>query len=129
MSPRTLFLTLAALIALAVGTFSLLLPDVLLASKGVPVEPGARIWVREVGVLLIAAGATAWLVRRHADSATLRALMIGNAVVQFGLLPIEAAAYVAGVITQVSGIVPNTLLHLVLGCGFVACAVQMRRAS
>lgn len=129
MASRTSFLTLASLIALPVGAFALLLPDTLLASKGVPVDAGTRVWVREVGVLLLAAGVTAFLVRRHADSATLRALMVGNAIVQFGLLPIEPAAYVTGVVTRLSGIVPNTVLHLMLGCGFLACAIQMRRAS
>ena len=44
---------------------------------------------------------------------TLRAILIGNLVVQVGLFPIELIAYANGTITKVSGIVPNTTLHVV----------------
>ena len=77
-----------------------------------------NVWVREVGVLVVAIGVTAFLVRGQPDSPTLRALLIGNVVVQLGLLSVEVIAYARGVITKLSGIVPNTLLHVALAAGF-----------
>ena len=91
MSRRT-FLTLASIIALGVGGFALTAPAALLASKGVVADAAAEVWVREVGLILIAVGVNAFLVKGHADSPTLRAFLIGNAVLQLGLLPIEIVA-------------------------------------
>jgi hypothetical protein len=73
------------------------------------------------------AGVIMFLVRRHAESPTLRAIFFGNAIVQIGLLPIELAAYHERVITRISGIIPNSLLHLVLASGFWVFAVRMTR--
>jgi hypothetical protein len=125
---RSLFLTLASLVALAVGSFALALPRTLLASKGVALpNEAAAIWVREVGVAIFALGVTLFLVRKHADSPTLRALFFGNALVQLGLLPIELSAYRERVITLASGIIPNSALHVLLASGFLVLAV--RRSS
>jgi hypothetical protein len=115
---RELFLTLASCVALAVGAFAAVLPRRLLAGKGVAPGPAATVWVREVGVLLVATGVTVFLVRSQPDSAALRAILIGSCVTQVGLLGIEPVAYARGVITKLSGIVPNTVLHVVLAAGF-----------
>lgn len=114
---RAVFLTLASGIALAVGAFALVAPSTLLASKGIS-SAAAGVWVREVGVLLVAVGISVFMVRHHGDSPTLRALLIGNLVVQLGLLPVEVLAYREGTITVLAGIVPNTLIHGLLACGF-----------
>jgi len=128
MRSRKLFLTLAALIALAVGSVALFAPALLLASKGVA-SATAEVWMREVGVLLIAAGVVSLLVRGEPDSPALRAVLLGNGLIQIGLFPIEIAAYQAGTIIALSGIVPNSLLHLVLGAGFAYHAFALRTAA
>lgn len=119
---RTTFLTLAAVIALAVGAFALLLPAALLATKGVSPTPSTLVWVREVGVLLLVVGVTALLVRSHPDSPTLRAFLLGNALLQLGLLPIELIAWSQGVIPRFSGIAPNSAVHVLLAAGFFSFA-------
>lgn len=124
---RKIFLTLASFIALAVGTFALIFPGILLESKGVAASDAVNIWVREVGVLLISVGVAAFLVRSHEDSPTLKAFFISNIVLQLGLLTIEPFAYANGIITKLSGIVPNTLLHVLLACGFAYYLVKMQR--
>ena len=122
---RKVFLTVASLIALGVGGFALAAPAAVLGSKGVLSSP-AEVWTREVGVLLIALGVMAFAVRSHAASSTLRVLMFGNAIVQLGLLPIEILAYQGGVITNVAGIIPNSIVHALLATGFLYFAVTMR---
>jgi hypothetical protein len=123
-----MFLTFAGVIALAVGTMALGFPQVLLASKGVVIGPAVVVWVREVGVALLAIGVMAMLVRRAPDSAAVRAFLVGNAVLQAGLFPIEIAAYQAGTITLLSGVVPNSVLHLLLASGFSWFAWRTRVA-
>ena len=124
---RRTFLAMASCIALLVGMFAVVAPGVLLESKGVTLNAGTIVWMREVGVLLVAMGITAFLIRGHEDSPTLKAFLIGNIVVQLGLLTIEPIAYANGVITKLSGIVPNTVLHVLLAGGFAFYAVQIRK--
>lgn len=119
---RSLFLTFAAVIAVGVGGVALLAPDAMLESKGITGNGAARVWMREVGALLLAIGVTVWLVRAHEDSPTLRALLWGNALIQLGLLPIELIAYAQGVIPVAAGVLPNTVVHVVLAFGFAAYA-------
>jgi hypothetical protein len=123
---RKTFLTIASLIALAVGLYALVAPELLLQSKGVEVNAGTMIWVREVGVMLVAVGLTVLMVRNHADSSTLKAVLLGNVVVQLGLLVIEPLAYQAGIITKLAGIAPNTMIHVLLASGFCYFALKMR---
>jgi hypothetical protein len=112
------FLTIAAGVALTVGTVAVLFPATLLASKGTVPSTAADVWMREVGVLLVSLGVIFWSVRHHVDSPTMRMLMLGNMLVQLGLLATETLAFAQGVITQLSGLVPNATLHVVLAAGF-----------
>src|SRR4051812_28755633 len=122
---RSTFLTFSAAVAVGVGCFAVMLPRALLESKGVVLpNDAAAVWVRELGVAVFALGVMLFLVRKHADTPTLRAVLYGNALVQLGLLPIEIAAQHERVLTRVAGIVPNSLLHVVLAFGFLACAAR-----
>ncbi|MES2948309.1 MAG: hypothetical protein V4858_07185 [Pseudomonadota bacterium] len=112
------FLTIAAAIALGVGTGAIVFPAALLASKGTVPSAAADLWMRETGVLLVCIGVVAGLVRSHTDSPTMRALMLGNLLVQLGLLATEVLGYANGVITQLSGVMPNSVLHIALAAGF-----------
>jgi len=123
---RQTFLTLGAAVALAVAAFALILPEALLDGKGVRPNPALVVWVREVGVLILAAGITVALVRKAPDSGALRGVLIGNAVLHLGLLPIELLAYAQGVLTKLGGVVPNSALHVALAFGFAVYARRMR---
>lgn len=124
---RKTFVSIAAFIAFAVGAFALIFPGILLESKGVVPNAAVEVWVREVGVLLISVGVAAFFYRGDADSPTLRAVFIGNIILQLGLLTIEPIAYANGIITKLSGIVPNTILHLLLAGGFAYYLMKMKQ--
>lgn len=126
MKSQNSFLTFAALIAIGVGGMALLAPEVMLSSKGIVGNKAARVWMGEVGAVLLAMGVVNWLIRAHEDSPTMRAVLWGNALLQVGLLPIELVAYVQGVIPTAAGIVPNTVLHVVLAVGFFTFARAIR---
>ena len=112
------FLSIASTIALGVGSAAVLFPAAMLASKGTVPSEAANLWMREVGVLLLCIGVIACMVRQHDDSPTLRVLMLGNLLVQLGLLATEVLGYAIGVITKLSGVAPNSVLHIVLAIGF-----------
>jgi hypothetical protein len=126
MTQRT-FLTLVSLIALSVGTFAVIAPADLLASKGVAPSEAGNLWARELGVALVGLSVATFLCRSHAPSPTLRAFLIGNAILQVGLFPIEILAYQRGIITNAAGIVPNSILHVLLAAGFVYFASRAPR--
>ena len=126
---RPIFLTLAAIIALLVGIVASTFPEVLLASKGVEIDAAVIVWVRQVGVALIGIGLVAFATRKHPDSPTMRAFLLGNAVHQALLAPIEVIAFQQGIITKLEGIVPNTILHLLLASGFLFFGMRMTPRS
>jgi len=116
---RPSFLTFSSVVALTVAAFALGYPSGLLAGKGVAPSPALLVWIRELGVLILAVSVTTFLVRKQPDSITLKGILIGNALLHFGLLPIELLAFSQGVIPKLSGVLPNSLLHALLGAGFV----------
>lgn len=116
---RKSFLTITGFIAFAVGCMALLLPAQLLEGKGVAPGHAVMVWVREVGVLLVALGVTTFLVRKDPDSPTMRTFLAGNALLQMAIFPIEIMAFATGTITKLGGILPNSILHVVLAFGFV----------
>ncbi|NBA88319.1 hypothetical protein GVN16_21280 [Emticicia sp. CRIBPO] len=116
---RPIFLTIASFIALSVGAFALLFPGVLLESKGVAPLAATSVWMRETGLLLLTLGIINFAVRKLKPSGTLKALLSGNIIIQIGLFVIELLAYSNDVITKLSGIIPNLILHILLAIGFV----------
>jgi hypothetical protein len=119
----TQLLTFMSVIAAIVGLFSIARPAQLLESKGAAVSPATVIWMRQVGVLIFAQGLTCFLLRNEPLNPAVRAFLAGAAVTQLGLLPIEISGYLRGSLTKLSGIVPNSVMHAVLGSVLLYCAV------
>lgn len=116
---RKLFLTIASLIALAIGALATAAPDVLLGQVKMAVpNPAALVMARTAGVLLLFAGLVAWLVRDHGDSPTMAALLKANVALQLMIIPIDPLAYVNGTFHTLGSFVPNTLIHIGLASGF-----------
>jgi len=124
---RTTLLTITGMTALAVGALAVVAPAFLIETVKVAVpSPSANVMARTVGVLLVSIGLLDLLVRRHADSPTMRALLIFNLVLQLAILPIDPLAFAAGTFTTLGSFVPNTVVHALLAAGF---ARELRRAA
>lgn len=113
------FLSIVSPVALIIGLIALFYPSLLLESKGVVPQESVKVWMSEVGVLLISTGIILFLVRKEEKSKALKAILIGNTIIQIGLLCIEILAYQRGVIKEISGIIPNSILHIILSIGFI----------
>ena len=122
---RKTFLSVVGALGLVIGCVALFAPAVILAGKGVDPSPAPLVWVREVGVLIVAQSVVVLLVRREPDTVALRAVLWGNALVHAGLFPVEIAAFRTGVIARIDGILPNSVLHLVCAVGFVVLATRV----
>jgi len=126
---RKTFLTFASLVPMLVGALALFAPAVLIVVvKGAETNGAAEVMARTVGVLLLSIGLVTFLVRGDSDSPTLRAVMIGNLVIQLALMPIDPLAYANGVFVGLGSFVPNTLLHLGLAAAFAYYLRAMHRS-
>jgi hypothetical protein len=98
-------------------------PESMLAGFGLAPSAAAKVLSRDVGATLIGLGVINWMAR-NATGEVLRALLVGNVVVQALELLINGYEIVIGDLpTQAAG---GLLIHLVLGAVFV---LAMRSTS
>lgn len=116
---RQLFLTLAACVALLIGTIALFFPAILLVEmKASTPNAVAIVMARTVGALLLSFGALNFMIRNDEPSKTLSKVLLANIILQAIILPIDPLAYFAGTYGSLGSFIPNTILHLVLIAGF-----------
>jgi hypothetical protein len=102
--------------ALVFGGALLVFPSSMLAGFGLAVPTEAKVLSRDVGATLIGLGVINWMAR-NATGEALRALLVGNVVVQALELLINGWEIVIGELpTQAAG---GLVIHLVLGAIFV----------
>ncbi|MDQ2914802.1 MAG: hypothetical protein M3T56_16360 [Chloroflexota bacterium] len=122
MSPR-LALMIGGVAAVVFGLALLVFPTSMLAGFGLAVPNEAKVVSRDVGATLIGLGVINWMAR-NATGDALRALLVGNVVVQALELVINGYEIAVGDLpTQAAG---GLLIHLILGAVFV---LAMRSAS
>jgi hypothetical protein len=109
--------------ALVFGLVLLVFPTSMLAGFGLAVPNEAKVLSRDLGATLIGLGVINWMAR-NATGDALRALLVGNVVVQALELLINGYEIAVGDLpTQAAG---GLLIHLALGAVFV---LAMRSAS
>ncbi|SRR2546430_7918087 len=91
-------------------------PESMLAGFGLATPVAAKVLSRDVGATLIGLGVINWMAR-NASGEALRALLVGNVVVQALELVINTYEIVAGDLPGQAA--PGLLIHLVLGAGFI----------
>jgi hypothetical protein len=124
---RKALLTVNGCAALAIGSFALTMPSVLLVDvKLAEPSAAANVMARTVGVLIMSMGFLSVRVRGDEDSPTLRSVVIANLLLHLGLLPIDPLAYASGAFRALGSFVPNTVLHLLLSAGLAFALVDLR---
>ena len=109
--------------ALLFGLALFVSPESMLAGFGVAAPASTRVLARDVGATLIGLGVINWMAR-NATGAVLRALLVGNVVVQALELLINGYEIVVGDLpSQAAG---GLVIHLVIGAVFV---LAMRSTS
>ena len=111
-----------AIAAFVFGLALLVFPTTMLAGFGLATPNEAVVLSRDVGSTLIGLGVINWMAR-NATGAPLRAILVGNVVVQ--ALELVVNGYEIAAAALPAQAVPGLVIHLVLGAIFVAA---MRRA-
>ena len=102
--------------AVLFGLVLLVFPSSALSAAGLAVPTEATVVARDVGATLIGLGLINWMAR-DATGQALRALLVGNVVVQALEFVVNLGEIVAGQVpTQAVG---GLLIHLVIGAIFV----------
>ena len=115
MSPR-LALMIGGVAAVVFGLALFVSPESMLAGFGVATPVSARVLARDVGATLIGLGVINWMAR-NATGELLRALLVGNVVVQALELLINGYEIVVDDLpTQATG---GLLIHLILDTMFI----------
>jgi hypothetical protein len=102
--------------ALVFGLALFVSPESMLAGFGLATPVAAKVLSRDVGATLIGLGVINWMAR-NASGETLRALLVGNVVVQ--ALELLVNAYEIAVQDLPTQAAPGLVIHLVLGAIFV----------
>src|SRR5438034_10546276 len=103
--------------ALLFGLALFVTPESMLAGFGVVAPASTKVLARDVGATLIGLGVINWMAR-NASRAAVRALLVGNVVVQALALGINTYEIVAG--DPPGQPAPGPLVHLVLGAFFIS---------
>ena len=102
--------------ALLFGLALFVTPESMLAGFGVVAPASTKVLARDVGATLIGLGVINWMAR-NATGEALRALLVGNVVVQALELVINTYEIVGGDLPGQAA--PGLLIHLVLGAVFI----------
>jgi hypothetical protein len=122
-SPR-LALMIGGVAAVVFGLALLVFPTSMLAGFGLAVPNEAKVLSRDAGATLIGLGVINWMAR-NATGDALRALLVGNVVVQALELLINGYEIAVGDLpSQAAG---GILIHLILGAVFVLAMRSVTR--
>jgi len=96
--------------------------------EGMGVESNASINVilQAMCVMLFTISVITFLARKDEGSIALRAILSGNIMMHLISIPIDWAAFYRGIFTQVSGILPGTVVHIILAVGFILCLKNLK---
>lgn len=114
---------IGAVAAFVFGLALTVFPTTMLAGFGLAVPDAAVVLSRDVGVTLIGLGVINWM-GRNATGEALRAILVGNVVVQALEIVVNTGEIIAGVLPgQAAG---GLVIHLVLGAIFVLAMTRAR---
>ncbi len=115
MKVRT-FLTVSAVILGLFGLAMILMPEKMADNFGFEISNLGRVLFRDLGATLLGVAAINWLARDVTDTAGLRAVILGNLVLQV----IETIVNVADISQDYMGSSAwgGVALHVILGAGF-----------
>ncbi len=113
---RRLFFLWSGLIALAMGIVLLVSPTLAAQLFGVTPSTATDLLFRAMGATIVSTGVLNLLVRLHADSASLRAVLIFNIVSQVLNIAVDLFGVAAGTVAM-SSMAPAQVVHLFILVG------------
>ena len=116
---RQTFFTIAASIGVLFSAYMILAPDKMMEGMGSQSSETTNIILQVMCVMLFSIAVMLFLARKDEGSIALRAIIIGNIVMHIASIPIDWIGYNKGIFTKISGLVPGTIIHIILAIGFI----------
>lgn len=126
---RKVFLLISGIIGLLFGVYMIAAPAAMMKGVGAPASEATNAVLQAMGATLIAVSIMLLAARNDAGSPALRGLLLGGFLMHLLELPVDWVAYNRGIFTEISGIIPGTVVHVVLGIGFLYYLVRMKKPA
>src|SRR5436309_1609203 len=109
---RQTFLTIAAAGGALFAVFMIASPAKMMEEMGSQPSDAANVLLQVVGAMMFSIAVILFLARKDEGSIALRAIIIGNIIIGIGSIPIDWIAYQRGIFTQISSLIPSTIVHI-----------------
>jgi hypothetical protein len=116
---RQTFLTIAAAVGALFALYMIAAPAKMMEGMGSEQSDTTNIVLQAMSIMLLSIAVMTFFARKDEGSIALRGIFIGSIVMHITLIPIDWIAYQKGIFTQISGIVPGTVIHIVFAIGFI----------
>ena len=97
------------------------------APIGIDVSDKVATIAQAQGAILLGLGVANWMMRRVSDAGALRAILVGNLVVQLASLIVAGRALALGIFPPQGA--PAVVIHTLLGAGFVSSLFRVARKA
>ncbi len=114
---RSTFLAISAILALLFGLGFLLFPQASVTAFGMEATPGVLSFARALGSILVGLGILNWMARNDRMSASLRAILWGNFIIQAILSVLNIFDITSGVVNASAWF--GEVVHVLLAIGFL----------
>jgi hypothetical protein len=116
---RRTFLTIAAAVGALFAVYMIASPAKMMEGMGCQPSETTNVVLQVMSVMLFSIAVMTFLARKDEGSIALRAILIGSIVMHIASLPIDWIAYQRGIFTNISGLIPGTIIHIVFAIGFI----------
>jgi len=125
---RSIFLVITALLGLLIGVFCLFFPEKMAEGFGITATPLIIMFFREAGAFNLGIGYLNFAVRNHADSKTMKVVLLFNMVYHVLILPANVYGWSSGIMTA-GQMGPAFVIHLLLAIGFLVYALKVKPST
>ena len=125
---RSLFLTIVAILGFIFGALLFLFPDKAGEGFGVALTPVSSLLFRTLGGMILGSALLNFMVRKHSDSPTLKAVLATNLIMHALVMAVDIGGVSSGVL-QFSKIAVGQLNHLFVGIGSLIYLVRMKQTA
>ena len=126
---RQTFLIIAATVGTVFSLYMFLAPAKMMEGMGIQSNDSINAILQVMCVMLFSISVITFLARKDEGSIALRAIIIGSIFMHIASIPIDWIAFQRGVFTQISGLIPGTIVHIILAIGFILCLKNLKQVA
>jgi|GEM_PF-520388 len=125
---RSIFLLITAVLGTLFGLMMITMPDKAAEGFGVTATAELALSYQLFGSMILSFGVLNFIVRNHADSATLKAVLIFNVSVHLLTMIFDLYGGYSEIF-EFTKIIPNQIIHLFIGIGSLMYLLKIKATS